>query len=505
MRLCDRIAREDGSVFPGKTYAESILRPVFELQRDHLYHAMMEVQRAHVRMLFDAEILSRQEAAQMLRAIGKIREKGSQALAYDPRHEDLFFLLEAKIAGEIGDDLAGNMHIGRSRNDLGVTVFRMVLRDRLLALIRQLLRLKKTLLELSGEHVSTLMPAHTHTQPAQPITLAHYLLAVFDGLRRETERCWSAYKTVNRSPMGAAALSATGFPIIRQTVCDWLGFSEVIENTYDAIGGADYLVETATSALSLMTFLGRFLHNLLFWCTKEAGVIRVADPYVQVSSIMPQKRNPVSLEHARALSSSAIGEAQAVVMMVHNTPFGDIVDTEENLQPHLYQALEKSERVVRLLTAVLATMQVDRGKLRAEAGKYCCTITELADHLFRTEGIPFRKAHSIAAFVAAKASSSQLGLAQVPVGWVNDAALKVTGKALHLDEKMWGKIADPEYFVNRRDRTGGPAPQVVTEMIRKRERIWESEKAKLMQERQRLAKAEADLDAKVKECCQGES
>jgi argininosuccinate lyase len=505
MRLYDQIALEDGSIFPGKSYVESVLRPVFEQQRDSLYQAMMEVQRAHVRMLFDTEILSRKEAARMLQVIEKFRHIDSDTFAYDPQYEDLFFLLEAKFAEEIGDDLAGNMHLGRSRNDLGVTVYRMVLREKLLALIRQLLRLKKTLLEISGQHIFTLMPAHTHTQPAQPITLSHYLLAVFDGLRREAARSWRAYHTVNRSPMGAAALAATGFPICRQTVCDLLGFSGMIENTYDAIGGADYLVETATSVLSLMTFLGRVLHDLLLLGTKEVGVVRLADPYVQVSSIMPQKRNPVSLEHARALSSSAIGEAQAVLTMVHNTPFGDIVDTEDDLQPHLYQALQKSERVVRLLMAVLATMQVDRAKLRAEAGKYCCTITELADTLVRREGISFRKAHSIAGLVATQASSAQIELDQVPLKWIKDAVLKVTGKAIQMDEKIWSKIMNPEYFVNVRDRPGGPAPKVVTEMIEKRERIWEEEKAKFTQERQRLLKAKAQLDAKVKECCQGGS
>jgi argininosuccinate lyase len=280
-------------------------------------------------------------------------------------------------------------------------------------------------------------------------------------------------------------------------VCGWLGFAEMIENSYDAIAGADYLIETATFLLSLMTFLGRFLHDLLRFTTREVGAIHIADPYVQVSSIMPQKRNPVCLEHARALSSSTIGEAQAVLMMVHNTPFGDIVDTEDDLQPHLYRGLEKSERVVRLLTAVVSTMQVDKEKWHGESSKHQLTITELADTLVRMKHISFRKAHRIAAIIARRADAANKELADVPSDWLREAAREVIGKEIALERETWVKIIQPEAFIHVRNCPGSPHPQVVAEMVKRRKLILEEHRSRYEKERTRLQEVEKKLDREV--------
>jgi argininosuccinate lyase len=185
------------------------------------------------------------------------------------------------------------MHIARSRNDMGVAMYRLVLRERLLELIGKVLTLREVLLKVCEEHLDTVMPAYTHTQPAQPTTLGHYLLAIHDVTERDTGRLWSAYHIVNRSPLGAAAITTTGFDICRDAVKVSLGFSGTVENSYDAIAGADYLLETATAIIILMTNMG-WIQDFLLFCTREFDAFRIADPYVQISSIMPQKRNPVS-------------------------------------------------------------------------------------------------------------------------------------------------------------------------------------------------------------------
>src|SRR5699024_5572025 len=200
------------------------------------------------------------------------------------------------------------------------------------------------------------MPGHTHTQPAQPTTFGHYLLALYDNLKRDIGRLKQAYRTVNQSPMGAAAITTSGFPINRERMVELLGFDGLIENSYDAIAAGDYLTEAAQSLIGLMTNIGRWLQEFLRMASREVGLIKVSDAYVQISSIMPQKRNPVSIEHSRAVASSAASEGMAVIHMIHNTPYGDINDTEDDLQPHLYKGFRKALRVLKLMHAVVLTM-----------------------------------------------------------------------------------------------------------------------------------------------------
>jgi argininosuccinate lyase len=172
----------------------------------------------------------------MLSGINKVAQTDISQISYQPQFEDLFFMMEAKIGEEIGTELAGKIHIGRSRNDMGVAMYRLVLRGHLLQLIKNSYQLSEALLEQAERHTETYITAYTHTQPAQPITFGHYLLAIYDVIQRDIKRLWSAFQTVNQSPLGAAALAATGFPISRERTCELLGFDRVIENTYDSIG-----------------------------------------------------------------------------------------------------------------------------------------------------------------------------------------------------------------------------------------------------------------------------
>lgn len=462
--------RAEGTNFPGKTYVESLLKPVFYDQKKYLFSAMFQVHRAHVVMLTEQGILPKEQVSIILKAVEKVAQTPLDSIQYNPDYEDLFFVIEAKIAEEIGDDLAGNMHVARSRNDMGVTMYRLVLREKLLILLRELISLQEVCLELAHEHIRSVMPAYTHTQPAQPTTLGHYLTAVHDMLSRDLTRLWSAYQLVNQSPMGAAAITTTSFPIRRQMVCHALGFEQVVENSYDAVAGADYLMEVATAIIICMTNMGRWIQDFLLYCTAEFGVIRVADPYVQISSIMPQKRNPVSVEHSRSLASSAVGDAQAVLTMIHNTPFGDIVDTEDDLQPHLYSSIEKALRVIRLMTAVLRTMEINTDHLRNRASQGAITITELADFLYREKGISFRTAHTVAAMVSRYATQHKKELANLDLAWILQMMKEVVQQEIVFTQEEWGQICNPEYFVNVRACQGGTNPDEILRMIHERKK-----------------------------------
>ncbi|WP_248927489.1 argininosuccinate lyase [Paenibacillus hamazuiensis] len=463
----ENIIRNEGSAFPGKTYTEVVLAPSYDEAKQHLLGPMMAINKAQLIMLTEQHLISPEEGGRIAEAIRSLDLQTIRSSQYSGEVEDLFFQVERELLERAGD-IAGNLHIARSRNDMSIAMFRLALRDKLQTALSSVLSLKDQLLEFAAEHAETLMIGYTHTQQAQPTTLGHYIMAVVDSLNRDMRRFANAYRHLNQSSMGAAALTTSGFNINRDRMRELLGFDELIENSYDAIGGADYIAELMTVTQIAAITLGRFVQDLLLWSTQEFAVLRVSDPYVQTSSIMPQKRNPVSLEHLRSLLSSCVGNTQTVLTMIHNTPFGDIVDTEDDMQPYAWRSLDLLDKLCRLLACVIGTAEVNKEKLRERAVSSFATITELADTLVRTDGLSFRKAHHIASKVVKMALSQGIGAHEVTLGLVNEAAYEVIGKPLLIDETKLVLSLDPDYFVAVRSLPGGPNPREVRRMIAER-------------------------------------
>jgi argininosuccinate lyase len=288
------------------------------------------------------------------------------------------------------------------------------------------------------------------------------MLAVVEQLERDAERLRAAYERTNRNPLGACAITGTGFPIDRQLTAELLGFSGPTGNTYGSIATVDYLLESTSAASVLVAGVGRFVQDLLLWSTAEFGYLRLGDGYVQSSSIMPQKRNPVALEHARAIGSKALGEAQAIFTTVHNTPFGDIVDTEDDLQPLVFTMFRDAMRAVKLVAAAMGTAQFDAAALEARAGDGWTTLTELADTLVRDHRLPFKTAHAIAGrLIAAKPQQPDRSIAQL----LADASSDVLGAPLSYSDARLAEILSPRHFVAVRRTLGGPAPEVTAGAI----------------------------------------
>src|SRR5581483_3093304 len=361
--------------FPAPIYAETVLAHNFEDAKNYFLEALIEIHFAHTRMLAERGLLTREDERGLLAALHALDRKRIAAARFDGSCEDLFFFVEGLLAEAAGHELAGKMHLARSRNDIAVTLYRMTARREILNLARALGELRQAILNIAADHVATVMPAHTHTQPAQPTTLAHYLLAAAEFLHRDLERVQAAFARVNCSPMGAAAITTSGFPIDRQATARLLGFDGLAENSYGAIASIDYITETAGAVAVAMVNLGKLVQDLLLWSTREFGYLRLADAFVQTSSIMPQKRNPVALEHVRILASRALGEAQAVLTCAHNTPFGDVNDSEDDLQPLIFTMFADSRRALRLLSGALATAQFDTARLANRARRDFLTVT----------------------------------------------------------------------------------------------------------------------------------
>jgi len=437
--------------FPAAVYADTVLTQNFEDAKRYFLDSLLEIHYAHTRMLARQAIITAEEERTLLRALDGLNRQAIAKVVYDGTYEDLFFYIESLLQNAAGVDTAGKMHTARSRNDIAITLYRMTARRELLKVATAIAELRCVLLDLAGRHLETVMPAHTHTQPAQPTTLAHYLLAATEFLERDATRIQAAFAHVNLSPLGAAALTTTGFPIDRRQTMTSLGFEGLAENSYGAIAAIDYLTESASAVAVAMVNLGKLVQDLLLWSTREFGFLRLSDAFVQSSSIMPQKRNPVALEHARILASRALGEAQAVLTCAHNTPFGDINDSEDDLQPLIFTMFTDSLRALKLLAGAVRTVEVDRGALARRAGKDFLT-------LVRQEGMSFREAHALVARTVEACGEND-----------DPAAIATTLLALRPSLRLTrGEIdraLDPEHFVRIRTIEGGPAPERTAEAL----------------------------------------
>jgi argininosuccinate lyase len=369
-------------------------------------------------------------------------------------------------------------------------------REFVLGVLRASLELRGALVGIAGQHIETIFPAHTHTQPAQPTTVAHYLLAVLEQLERDGRRLMAAFVSVNRSPLGACAITGTGFHIDRWTTSNLLGFDEPTGNTYGSIATVDYLLESLSATATLLVGLGRFVQDMLLWCTAEFGYLRLPDGFVQCSSIMPQKRNPVALEHARALGSKALGQALGVFNAVHNTPFGDIVDTEDDLQPLVFAAFKDATRATTLVAAAMQEARFDVGRMAARAGEGLITVTELADTLARDRGISFRSAHAIAtAFVRVRVSSP--GLSEVDA--LARASAEVLGAPVQFAPAQLADVLSPKHFVEIRRTPGGPAPAETVLALSESTTRLTDDRAWLQERVARLKTAQQELEKRSRQ------
>jgi argininosuccinate lyase len=268
-----------------------------------LADAVLAINKAHVVMLIEQEIIRRNEGAKILLALKKLN---SQHL--DANAEDVHMAIEAAVLSETGQEIGGNLHIAKSRNDQVTTAIRMALRSELLVVMQRIVEMQQTLIDAAGKHMETIIIEYTHLQAAQPVTFAHYLVSLSDLFERDFQRLLGAYGRVNLCPLGAGALATTSFPINRKKTAELLGFDAVLENSIDAVGSRDFIIETQGALAMLAVNLSRFAEDLIIWSSAEFATIELPDEFTSTSSIMPQKKNPEVLEVIRARASYALGD-----------------------------------------------------------------------------------------------------------------------------------------------------------------------------------------------------
>lgn len=433
---------------------------------DENVRAMIRCNMAHTLMLYEQRIISKREASAILAALKKL-DKRTGDFPFDPVKGDLFFNIEAYVIEHAGPDIGGKMHLGRSRIDLIAALMRLKVRKNLTRLIPLVLKLQEALLVKAEATADVVMPAYTHLQPAQVATFGHYLLAFHDVLGRDVRRLLNAYASTNMSPLGAAASSGTSWPLDRQRVAELLGFSSVVENTKDAAHNYDWLPEVLSATAILMSNEVRFATDLYIWCSHEFGLVELDGAFAASSSIMPQKKNPYSLEMIRARTGEISGAFAACLEILKGDTGGTAFDIKLTGPRIADNAVNRTADMVALITPLVSTLIVNRERMLDRAGDGFTTAVSLADAMVE-RGFSFRTAHHIMGRLVRIAVERKLGYQDVDTKLLDEAARDITGKAIKLPNEFIRKALDPRQFVLARNGYGGTSPRRVRQMISSR-------------------------------------
>jgi argininosuccinate lyase len=382
----------------------------------------------------------------------------------DAGTEDVHHMIEQDAIAAIGIDRAGYMNLGKSRNDQVATALRMETRARLLDLAEALTGVQSALVSLMRTQGRLAMPGYTHLQHAQPVTVAHHLQGYVEALQRDFDRIVGAYRRVNLSPMGAAALAGTSVRIDRDYVAFLLGFEGLAKNAMDAVSSRDFALESLSVATIAMVNLSRFAEELILWSSQEFGFVEIADEYSATSSIMPQKKNPVVAETIRAKCGSVMGELTAALAITKALPNSYNLDLQE-VTPHLWRGMSDATESASMMQAMLSSVRFNKRRLESALKDDKSTATELANVLTRAHGVPFRQSHAIVGQLVRIAVDEGRPLEVVVAAKLPEISKRVTGRAVKIDKVELGSTLDALKTLRMNRSAGGANPLLVPRLL----------------------------------------
>jgi len=422
--------------------------------------ASVLVNEAHVAALVKARIVDRDDGRKLALVLRRLENNPP----FRKGVEDIHVLIEEEVARRLGVRIGGKLHTGKSRNDQVTTAIRMVLRQELLKLANQILAFELQLIRIARKHRKSLFVGYTHLQPAQPITFAHYLLAVGDSLLRDHQRIMETFGRVNLSPMGAGALAGSSFKLDRQLVARLLGFRGIVENTLDAVGARDFLLEALGVCSILALDLSRICQDLVFYSSADVGLINLPDEFTSTSSIMPQKKNPDVLEVVRARCAQVAGNFSTATTTLHALSTGYNLDFQE-LTPLLWDSLDTLESCLKVLTKLVEKV----GPSGNTPGPHVefTVATEVANVLVREGKLPFREAHRAVGRAVRLALTRDCHLQDLEKkDWEKLLSTEITPRIL----AKIGEATDLNSQVESYRTRGSPNPSETGRMISTRQR-----------------------------------
>lgn len=407
---------------------------------------------AHAQMLVKQGIISAEDGKAIAQGLEQIEaEINAGDFTFSRALEDIHMNIEARL-GEIIGAAAGRLHTARSRNDQVATDFRLYVRDALDHMSAQIHALMGVLTAKAGAHAETIMPGFTHLQPAQPVTFGHHLLAYVEMLSRDAGRFTDARQRMNESPLGAAALAGTGFPIDRAMTAAALGFDAPMGNSMDAVSARDFALETLSACAICATHLSRLAEEIVIFSGPAYGFFILPDAFSTGSSIMPQKRNPDAAELVRAKAGRIIGALGGLLVVMKGLPLAYSKDMQEDKEG-VFNALDSLSLCLAAMGGMMEALEVNAEAMRAAAGSGFSTATDLADWLVREAGLPFREAHHVTGQLVALAEEKNCGLDALSL-----ADMQQVGAAISDDVFS---VLSVENSVASRNVFGGTAPEAV--------------------------------------------
>jgi argininosuccinate lyase len=418
----------------------------------------LEGSRAHAAMLQKTGVITSQDAQAILKGLDAIgRELAAGTFPFREEFEDIHMNVEARLRELIGP-AAGRLHTARSRNDQVALDFRMWVREACDRTAAQIKQLQKALVAKAEPHAATLMPGFTHLQPAQPVTFGHHLMAYVEMFGRDASRFADARARMNESPLGAAALAGSPFPIDRDQTAKALGFNAPAANSLDAVADRDFALEALAAAAICAIHLSRLAEEIVIWMTPQFGFIRLTDAFTTGSSIMPQKKNPDAAELVRAKAGRLLGAFTQLAVVMKGLPLTYSKDMQEDKVP-TFEAFDALELSLRAMAGMIADLEPDKDRMAQAAGAGFSTATDLADWLVRELGLPFREAHHITGAAVKRAEALGCDLAGLPL-----AELQALEPRTH--DGVY-KVLTADASVASRKSYGGTAPDQVRAQIQR--------------------------------------
>ncbi len=451
-----------------------------------LKNAVIDINKAHVVMLLEQKIIKPQDAAKLLKMLS-----GKLDLKLDSASEDIHMAVEEAVLQQTDAEVGGNMHIGKSRNDQVATAIRMELRKKLIDLMNSVLETEKSIFETAGKNVETIFFGYTHLQPAQPVTFAHYLLARFDQFSRSLQRLQNAYKTVNKCPLGAGALATTSFHINRERTSELLGFDGLAENSIDAVGSRDFILETLAALTITAIDMSQFAEDLMLWSSLEYGIIELPDSFTSTSSMMPQKKNAEVAEIIRARTSSVLGDFVAAASALKAMPSAYNLDFQE-ITPKLWEAIETVQQSLTILAGLIPLLKICPDVIK-KAEQSFVAATELANMLVRKYAVPFRSAHKTVGAVVKKLVIAKQTLKEATPELIQKIGKETTGITLTVKTIDRAEAVDIKTIVSSHSVTGGPAPTIVKRALAARKKQMHKSKSDVAKLHQKLEISQKEL------------
>lgn len=485
---------------PAKELVDYLIRPAITTDLERSYQTLLDINKAHVLMLAKQDIIEKDVAKQILQVTQDIA--GMQAhpeFEIIPDVEDLYFNFERYLIKRTSLEIGGQQHTARSRNDMFATEIRYDTRRYFLTLCEHFNNLRRSFLKIARENTDAVMSGYTHLQPSEPITLAHYCSAILNAMARDYERMTHVWKTVNQCPLGGGSMGSTTFDIDRHYTAKLLGFDKPLENSLDCVAGRDFTLELAAAMSTAGLTFSRIAMDLTLWATPEYGYIELDDSVSGCSSIMPQKKNPIALEHVRAKSGHLEAFYVSLCTGMKNVPYMHCRDISTESVRYFWTAMTEFLQDADLLNASLREMKVHKEHMVESARRNFCTVTELANYLVRIDKISFREAHEIVADVVGYLNEKHLMADQITLEELNMFCQKLFNFTSKLTAEDLKAALDPVKNAQSKTCWGGTAEAEVSRQLDVIEAQIEKDEAERKARLAQIDQAKVDLEKAVED------